>query len=348
MVWKSTRVQPSLFSIKGLSFGHGLATPLAAAVVALSLVACSQSRESGSEGAGNEGPGEHGGMEGSGEHDGDGESSEGDGEESATQYGPGDTYDVVRAGARLVLRYDAAAQTFTGTVTNTTTATLSRVRVEVHLSNGVELGPTTPVDLAPGQAVDIALPAAGQTFATWSAHPEVAGPGGNARAQGSESDIQVAFTPSLGGWATIDGVELGIEHQGHDLRAWYTLDGGVWTPHLSPPAPQHQPTEAATWTGEWAGYSGDDPTINTGEARVTVTLGNGPRATLALDDVPALGTLQWVDMSIGDGRFTGTLTTQNSGMYEAVGQFGGANQAGVVGHASGSDLRSVFYGQKAD
>ena len=348
MVWRTTRVEPSLFSIKRLSFGHGLATPLAAAVVALSLVACSQSREPGSEGAGNEGSGEHGGMEGSGEHDGDGESSEGDGEESATQYGPGDTYDVVRAGARLVLRYDAAAQTFTGTVTNTTNATLSRVRVEVHLSNGVELGPTTPVDLAPGQAVDITLPAAGQTFATWSAHPEVGGPGGNARAQGSESDIQVAFTPSLGGWATIDGVRLGIEHQGHGLRAWYTLDGGVWTPHISPPAPQRQPTEAATWTGEWAGYSGDDPTINTGEARVTVTLGNGPKATLALDDVPTLGTLQWVDMSIGNGRFSGTLTTQNSGMYEAVGQFGGTNQAGVVGHASGSDLRSVFYGQKAD
>ena len=157
MVWRTTRVEPSLFSIKRLSFGHGLATPLAAAVVALSLVACSQSRESGSEGAGNEGSGEHGGMEGSGEHDGDGESSEGDGEESATQYGPGDTYDVVRAGARLVLRYDAGAQTFTGTVTNATNATLSRVRVEVHLSNGVELGPTTPVDLAPGQAVDIIL-----------------------------------------------------------------------------------------------------------------------------------------------------------------------------------------------
>ena len=97
-------MQPSLFSIKGLSFGHDLAAPLAAAVVALSLVACSQSRESGSQGAGNEGSGEHGGMEGSGEHDGDGQSSEGHGEESATQYGPGDTYDVVRAGARLVLR----------------------------------------------------------------------------------------------------------------------------------------------------------------------------------------------------------------------------------------------------
>ena len=92
----------------------------------------------------------------------------------------------------------------------------------------------------------------------------------------------------------------------------------------------------------------DDPTINTGEARVTVTLGNGPKATLALDDVPTLGTLQWGDMSVSDGRFSGSLTTQDSETYEAVGQFGGADQAGVVGHASGSDLQSVFYGQKAD
>ena len=32
--------------------------------------------------------------------------------------------------------------------------------------------------------------------------------------------------------------------------------------------------------------------------------------------------------------------------YEAVGQFGGPSQAGVVGHAFGSDLASVFYGEK--
>ena len=332
-------------------FGTSAFIPFAAALLALSLVACSQSRKSGSEGVGDEGPGEHVGMEGSGEREGNGEGSEGnggDGEESATQYGPGDSYDVVRAGARLVLRYDAATQTFKGTVTNTTAVTLTRVRIEVHLSNGVELGPTTPIDLKPGETIDIVLPAPGQTFATWSAHPEVGGAGGNTVAHGSEENMQTTFTPSLGGWATIDGVDLGIEHEGYGLRAWYTLDGDVWTPHLSPSAPEHQPTEAATWTGEWAGYYGDNPTISTGPARVTVTLDNGPEATLALDDVPILGTLQWDDMPVSDGRFTGTLTRQGAGMYEAVGQFGGANQVGVVGHASGSDLRSVFYGQKAD
>ena len=345
-------MEPSLFSIKAFCSGHRLVIPVAAALLALNLIACSSTGKSGSEGSDNEGAGEHAGEgEGSGGHDSGGESSEsgeGGGEESATQYGRDEMYDVVRAGAHLVLRYDAATQAFKGSVTNTTSSTLSRVRVEVHLSNGVELGPTTPRDLAPGEKIDFTLDATGETFATWSAHPEVGGSGANARAYGSGADVQVAFTSSLGGWATIGGVPLGIEHQGYGLRAWFTLDGDVWTPHLSSPAPQHQPTGAATWTGEWAGYYGNDPTINTGEARLTVTLGNGPNAALALDDVPTLGTLQWGNMAVSDGRFSGTLTAQNSEMYEAVGQFGGADQVGVVGHASGSDLRSVFYGQKAD
>ena len=84
-----------------------------------------------------------------------------------------ETYDEVRAGARLSLSYDSTANAFTGTVRNTTSAELRRVRVEVHLSNGVELGPTTPVDLAPGQVADVVLPATGQSFTSWSAHPEV-------------------------------------------------------------------------------------------------------------------------------------------------------------------------------
>ena len=110
-----------------------------------------------------------GGSE-SGEHNGSSESSE-EGEESGTQLTLSDTYDEVRAGARLVLSYDADA--FTGTVENTTDATLKQVRVEVHLSNGTELGPTTPVDHTPGQVADITQPATAEQFTSWSAHPEV-------------------------------------------------------------------------------------------------------------------------------------------------------------------------------
>lgn len=99
-----------------------------------------------------------------------------DGEESGTYLPLDQTYDEVRNGARLILRYDAEANAFVGTVQNTTDDTLPQVRVEVHLSNGTELGPTTPVDLAPDATIDVKLPATAQAFDGWTAHPEV-GPG---------------------------------------------------------------------------------------------------------------------------------------------------------------------------
>ena len=102
--------------------------------------------------------------------------SEGE-EESGIQYGINETYDEVRRGAGLILDYDEASDSFIGTVENTTDGLLERVRVEVHLSNGVELGPTTPSDLAGGATIEISLTADGNTFETWSAHPEVGAAG---------------------------------------------------------------------------------------------------------------------------------------------------------------------------
>ena len=90
-----------------------------------------------------------------------------------------ETFDAVRGGARLILSYDAAGNAFTGTVQNTTGTVLPQVRIEVHLSNGVELGPTTPVDLAPGQVLAVKLPATAAPFTGWIAHAEV-GSGGEA------------------------------------------------------------------------------------------------------------------------------------------------------------------------
>ena len=84
-----------------------------------------------------------------------------------------DTLYFHRAGAQLVLSYDFATRAFMGTVENTTEATLRRVRVEVHLSNGTKLSLTNPVDLDPGQAVAITLPARIQTFLLWTACPKV-------------------------------------------------------------------------------------------------------------------------------------------------------------------------------
>ena len=126
----------------------------------------------GEHGSGNrEGRGEHGraGREGSGEH---AEGREGQGEEGGQRLRRNEVWDATRNGARLVLAYDRTSQSFKGRVQNTTREALMDVRVEVHLSNGVELGPTRRVDLQPGQSVPVELSAAGQRFAWWTTHPE--------------------------------------------------------------------------------------------------------------------------------------------------------------------------------
>ena len=145
------------------------------------------------------GPAAHGGGEGTdggGEHGSDGEEGGGaggeegggaGGEESggaggeegggAGALGLDETHDEVRSGARLILKYDAPGNSFKGTVENTTNGVLDRVRVEVHLSNGTELGPTTPTDMAPGEVLSINLPATSASFTGWTAHAEVGGGG---------------------------------------------------------------------------------------------------------------------------------------------------------------------------
>ncbi len=95
------------------------------------------------------------------------------GEESGTELALNENYDNVRNGVRLILAYDAQSNSFKGTVENTTDKTLKQVRVEVHLSNGTELGPTTPADLEPGEERDVELTATSKDFDGWTAHPEV-------------------------------------------------------------------------------------------------------------------------------------------------------------------------------
>lgn len=133
--------------------------------------------------------GETGGAQGAGEGT---ETGADGGEENTTPYGLNDTFDQVRAGSRLIMNYDPAANAFIGTVENTTNTTLKNVRIEIHLSNGVELGPTAPIDLAPGEIVNVRLDATTQPFDTWVAHAEVGtqgtdqGTGGAGAGEGSE------------------------------------------------------------------------------------------------------------------------------------------------------------------
>jgi hypothetical protein len=97
------------------------------------------------------------------------------GEESGAELALNENYDNVRNGVRLILAYDAQSNSFKGTVANTTDETLTQVRVEVHLSNGTELGPTTPVNLEPSAESEVELTATSRDFDRWTAHPEVGG-----------------------------------------------------------------------------------------------------------------------------------------------------------------------------
>ncbi len=135
----------------------------------------------GEEGEGEEGEeGEHAEGGEAGEHSEGGEGGEhgeegegGEGEESGEYLGRDETWDATRRGARLTLSFDPARGVFAGTVENTTEATLCAVRVEVHLAGGPELGPTERTDLEAGQSVAVELSAGGESFESWTAHPEM-------------------------------------------------------------------------------------------------------------------------------------------------------------------------------
>ena len=146
-----------------------------------------------------ESPGEHGPG---GERGIRGESGgSGSEEASGAILAPNDTFDAVRGGARLFLYYDAGANAFVGTVENTTANVLSQVRVEVHLSNGAELGPTIPVDMAPGQTMLVKLPATPDAFTGWIAHAEVGGGAEGSQAGGEGiGEHGGSGGESAGGW----------------------------------------------------------------------------------------------------------------------------------------------------
>ena len=56
---------------------------------------------------------------------------------------------------------------------NTTNKTLKQVRIEFHLSNRTELGPTEPSNLESEKSMEVKLFTEGEEFSTWGVHPEV-------------------------------------------------------------------------------------------------------------------------------------------------------------------------------
>ena len=162
----------------------------------------------GAESGGGESGAEHG-SGGEGGAEGSGETTEAGGEEgSGAMLALDETFDTVRGGARLIMSYDASTNAFTGTVENTTSTVLTRVRIEVHLSNGVELGPTTPVDMAPGEVRTVNLPATAEPFTGWVPHAEVGSSEGGGEHGSGGSGNEAGGEHGSGG----NGSESGGEH----------------------------------------------------------------------------------------------------------------------------------------
>ena len=97
----------------------------------------------------------------------------GKGEEDGTELSINDTYDVTKRGVRLVLRYDKNSNSFVGYMKNTTKKSIEKARVEIHLSNDTELGPTKPITLKANAKKKIVLKATKKSFKGWTAHAEV-------------------------------------------------------------------------------------------------------------------------------------------------------------------------------
>ena len=93
--------------------------------------------------------------------------------EPGTRWNPDETAAETRSGVTLVLSYDPARQRFDGTVTNTTNSIVINVRIEIHLSNGSELGPTPGMSLNAQESKPVTLDASGQNFDWYSVHVEL-------------------------------------------------------------------------------------------------------------------------------------------------------------------------------
>lgn len=121
---------------------------------------------------------------------------EGEGEEDGTILAIDEVYDVEIKGAHLVLKYDQEARAFQGTVENVSDQMLTRVRVEVHLSSGKELGPTVAADLEPGEKREVELMVGDEDFESWSTHAEI---GNSEHSHGEEGEGEHGHSHEEGG-----------------------------------------------------------------------------------------------------------------------------------------------------
>jgi hypothetical protein len=97
----------------------------------------------------------------------------GENEEDGTQLQKNETYNVTKKGIQLVLKFDKKSNSFKGFMQNITRKTIEKARVEIHLSNGKELGPTKPINLKPNQKQELSIKATKASFVSWSTHAEI-------------------------------------------------------------------------------------------------------------------------------------------------------------------------------
>ncbi len=84
-----------------------------------------------------------------------------------------ESYEQTLDGVRITLTYTGDDNTFNGLIENTTHDTPKEVRLEIYLSNDVQLGPTASVLLPPGESKGVRISAKNFSFSGWSLYPEV-------------------------------------------------------------------------------------------------------------------------------------------------------------------------------
>ena len=302
----------------------------------------------GSEGA-EGGSGESGSESGS---EGSGGSEEGSG---AGMLALDETFDTVRGGARLILNYNAASNAFIGSVENTTNNTLTNVRIEIHLSNGVELGPTTPVDMAPGEALALNLPATPEAFTGWTPHAEVGG--GEGGSAGGESGPDGPEGPESGSEAAMEAamsspiIPLG--------QTWSGALGGLAISARHDAATKSIHTTARNTTSQTLCYVQTEPHLKSGSQTVGELgpgkmgdLNPGQEATsiLAVANEPELAGVSYdgyvIHMEVFDCAGPGPVahTTSGEGAEGGSGESGseGGSESGGTGSEEGGGGASML------
>lgn len=159
-------------------------------LAALFLGSFTLTAQEGSEGSGHEGRenGEHTRMMRKAHQR---DYKKGKGEEDGSRLRKTEVYNVTKRGVELVLKYNKRTNAFQGYMKNITRKVIKRARVEIHLSNGIELGPTKPVNLGTNERRSLSIKASHKAFKTWNAHAEIgnsehSGSGGRGEGHGKE------------------------------------------------------------------------------------------------------------------------------------------------------------------